>query len=428
MLVVSISGCNVLGGPNGNNIKKSIVEQTPKTALKKIKFEDYGEGDSVLYYLEKGSLHHMAGQHKESQDAYEKAKEKMESLYTTSVSKSVGSVLLNDNTTDYEGEAFENIMAHVNQLVSYMETGNIENAGIIVHQLNTKLEQLTEKKNDDNGKVYKCDPYANYLSGIVYEQSNARGHWDNARISYEKSRDCYKKSIFKLGVPKQVKHALKKVKKNAKKLSKKAKNNGELIFILDEGFVVAKSESSLSVAAASTKKIRQVKITLPKMPKNNPHLIKGVKVKINGKNYKAERVHNLDAAARATLDERLPAIQARAVARVLKNHALQKEAGDKSGYFAQLAAVVATNVLEKADVRSWRSLPHTIWMSRTSLKPDTYDIEVELLGSNGKVLNIKQFKKVVIEKAAIKSLRLRWGASPSRNKDKSVDLYLPVIL
>jgi hypothetical protein len=427
-LAFMVSGCNLMGGPSGNNIKQSIIDQTPQVALKTMKFEDYGEGDSVLYYLEKGSLYQMAGQHEESQKAYEAAKEKMEALYTTSVSKSTGSVLLNDNATDYEGEAFENIMAHVYQAVDYMEAGMIENAAIITHQLDSKLEQLSAKKESIKNKVYKCDPYASYLSGIIHEQSESLTRWDDARVAYENSFKCYKKSIFNLGVPTQVKHALKKVEKIAKNSS--ASNNanmGELIFILDEGFVVAKRENSIAVAAGSKEKIRQVKIAIPEYPKTNSHLITEIRIKINGEIVKAERVHDLDTAARITLEERLPAIQARAMARAVKNQLIQKEAGDRGGYFAQLVSVVATNVLEKADVRGWRTLPHTIWMSRSSHKPGSYNIDVELVGAAGTILNIKQYKNIAINKGMNKCLLLRWGATPHVNNTKSANLYLPVI-
>ena len=195
LLPILISGCNVMGGPSGDNIKESIINRTPEVALKTIKFDDYGEGDSVLYYLEEGMLHKMAGQYDQSEKAFEAAKDKMEALYTASISKGVASVLVNDNTTDYEGEPFENIMAHVYQALDYLETGKLENAAVISRQLDTKLTQLSEKKQGEDGNVYKCDPYANYLSGLIFE---ALQDWGSARITYERAYNCYENSIFKI--------------------------------------------------------------------------------------------------------------------------------------------------------------------------------------------------------------------------------------
>lgn len=421
LLPVLLTGCNLMGGPNGASIKKSIVQRTPQAALKKLKFDDYGESDSVLYYLEKGSLHQMAGQNEKAQASFQAAKEKMEVLYTASISKNIGSVLLNDNATDYEGEYFENIMAHINQAVGYLVENNLENAGVIANQLDVKLDQIENKKKDDNpSKVYKCDPYANYLSGIIYEGLNNR---DSARIKYQRAYDCYKKSIFNLTVPKQVKNALSASKS---KKGHSSKQKGELVFILDEGFIIEKRETSLSVTTSTRKGIRQVKIAMPEFPKNNKYLLKEVRVKIKSQINKAERVHDLDSAARATLKERLPAIRARAVARAIKNQLVQKNAEENSSLLGQFLTVLATNLIERADVRGWRSLPHTIWMSRSEWEPGTYDIAVELVGKSGQILNIKKFNKVIITKGKKKNLYLRWGSvlTKPRARNTNINLFI----
>ena len=438
LLPIIISGCNVLGGPQGDNIKDAIINRTPEVALKTIKFDDYGEGDSVLYYLEAGMLHKMAHQYKESEKNFEAAKEKMEALYTASVSKGVASVLLNDNATDYEGEPYENIMAHVYQALDYLETGNLENAAVIARQLDTKLTQLAEKKQGEKGNVYKCDPYANYLSGMIFEGLK---DWGSARVTYERAYNCYDKSIFKISVPKQLKIALVRAAKmsGANSIYRQYKKkfalqenddqppHSELVFTLDEGFVVAKREKSLSITASTPNGIRQVKVAMPDIPKNNPHLISEVRVKVNGQLYMAERVQDLDSAARASLDERLPAIRARAVARAIKNQAVQDKAGDNGGFLAQLVAVVATNVIEKADIRGWRSLPHTVWMSRAALAPGTYDIDVELVGKTGQVMNIKQYKNISIAEGEKKNLYLRWGATPGANQNKKAGVGIIIL-
>lgn len=430
LLALVISGCNIFGGPKGNNIKQSIIDRKPAVGLKQIKLDDYGDGDAVLYYLEKGSLHKMAGQFDESNAAFEAAKDKMEELYTTSISKGIGSILLNDNATDYDGEHFENIMAHVQMALNYLEMGNIENAAVIARQLDSKLSKLAHEKADESGNVYKCDPFANYLSGLIFEGMN---NWGSARVTYERAYKCYLGSIYKIGVPLQLKQALLKAAKLSgagsiyRRYKKEFglnyklninKSKGELVFVLDEGFVISKRESSLSISAATPNGLRQVKIAMPGMPDYNSHLVSKIRVKINNQIHMAERVHDLDSAARAALDERLPAIRARAVARAIKNQAVQNEAGEQGGFFGQLLAVIATNAVEKADVRGWRSLPHTVWMSRKELPAGTYNIEVELIGRKGHVMNIKQYKNIKIKGGAKKNLYLRWAATPAYNWDR----------
>lgn len=244
-----ISGCTTFVPTNENSIRQAIINRTPQIALQTIKLKNYAKGDAVLFYLEKGMLLRLDGQHEKSIQAFESAKEKIEDLYTISITKSTASILLNDNITDYKGEEFENVMLHINQALSYLESKNTENAGVIARQLDVLLTELENKKADSKNDVYKCDPFANYLSAIIFESLN---DWSSARIKYEKSYQCYKNSIYKIGVPQQVKRALvnSSKKSGAMKLYRKYKkefsvtienkeqNKGELIFVLDGKSVV----------------------------------------------------------------------------------------------------------------------------------------------------------------------------------------------
>lgn len=439
MLAVSVSACTVLKVENVNPIKKAIIEQTPQRALKNLNPENYSSNDLVLYYLEKGSLLKMAGKRDESTEAFESAKTKIDDLYTTSLSKSVGSVLINDTITDYEGDTFENIMLHVYQALNYLEKGEVENAGVIARQLDVRLAQLADKKRDSDSSVYKCDPFANYLSGIIFESLK---DWSSARITYEKAYQCYKKSFYKLAIPQQVESSLLRAAKqsgaeqlyrqykkkfNLKEDSLLTGKNGELIFVLDEGFIAHKIETSLAVTAYSRNKLRQLKISLPQIPKFNPNLVAQVRVKIKDKIVTAEKVQDLDSATRASLEERLPAIKARTIARAIKNQAIQNDAEQRGNFIAQFGSLVLTHLLEKADVRGWDSLPHTIWMSRLKMQPGIYDVDIELLDKDGFIITKRKFAGAEIKSSLKKNLYMRWATGSPYQYRKKSSVLVPVL-
>ena len=430
ILATVLSGCaGLMGGPSGENIKTAIVKRTPEVALQQIKLEDYGNGDAALFYLEKGMLHRMAGQHEASNQAFEAAKEKMEELYTESVSQAAGSMLTSDNAFDYEGETYEQILAHTNQLLNYLEMDNAENAAVIARQLDTKLSALQEEKPKEEGeedeqaseKIYRCDPYAYYLSGIAFEGVN---DWNAARVSYERAYNCYKSKLLPLGVPRQVKAALLRSARQSGarqiykryqteftdlKLSAKNGDEVELLFVLDEGFVVEKREYSFSATITTTSGIEHVKLALPEYPEDNIHLVKQVRLIIGEQVITAEPIYDVDTIARATLEENLPGIKARALARAATKAAAANKAGDELGFFGKLTAQITGSVLEKADLRAWKSLPHTVWMGRSWLAPGNYDVQVELIGDGDNVLARKEYKQIKLEKGARKNLYLRWG-------------------
>jgi len=425
-----------MSGPNGSNIKQAIIDNRPESALQSVKLEDYGEGDAVLFYLEKGNLLRLAAQYEKSQSAFETAKEKIEDLYTISVSKNAASILINDNVTDYKGDYFEYVMLHVYQALNYLEKGDIDNAGVIARQLDVILTELENSKVDSNGKVYQCDPYANYLSGLIFEGLN---DWSSARIKYDKAYQCYKNSIYKISVPQQVKRALLRASKKSGAMSlyrryskkfdieEKQQNKSELIFILDEGFIAAKREVSVAVTAYSNERLRQLKIAMPEIPLYNAHLISEVRVKINNKVLLAEKVHDLDSAARVSLNERLTAIKTRAIARAVKNQALQNDAEQSGNFIAKFGSVILSNMLEQADIRGWNSLPHTVWMARAPVVAGTYDIEVQLVDSSGYVLGQKKYKNISLKMKEKKNLYFRWGSLQNKKKDIKGHIILPLL-
>lgn len=438
LLAASVSACTVVKVDSVSDIKKSIIEQTPQQGLKKLKPENYNSTDAVLYYLDKGSLLKILGKQDESNQAFEAAKTKIDDLYTISISKSVGSVLINDTVSDYKGDAFEYTMLHVYQALNYLEKANVENAGVIARQLDVSLTRHADNKRDSESSVYKCDPFANYLSGIIFEKLK---DWSSARVTYEKAYQCYKGGLFNLTVPQQVKLSLLKAAKysGADKLYKKYKNEfdfdlpltgnkkGELIFVLDEGFIANKIETSLAVTAYSHNKIRQLKISMPKIPEFNPHLVKQVRIKIKDGMYFAEKVHDLDSTTRAVLAERLPAIKARSVARAIKNQTIQNTAEQNGNYIAQFGSLVLTHLLEKADVRGWDSLPHTVWMSRLTMKPGIYDVDIELLDKDDYILAARRFTEIKIENNVNKNLYMRWATGWPYQYRKKSTVILPVL-
>jgi hypothetical protein len=60
---------------------------------------------------------------------------------------------------------------------------------------------------------------------------------------------------------------------------------------------------------------------------------------------------------------------------------------------------VAAIATERADTRSWLTLPANVQLARIPLQPGTYDVTVDLLGQNEQVLETRVFPQVNINKA-----------------------------
>ena len=166
-----------------------------KTAKEKGKYKNK---DRLLYFLDRGILHHYAGEPEESNTYLEQAERTIEELYTASISKAALSMLLNDNALDYSGEDYEDIYTNVFKALNYITLGEYDEARVEIRRIDNKLSLLQRKygklaaamnKNADSKIKFKAGPVkfhndalARYLGALLYHQD---GRYDDARIDVE---------------------------------------------------------------------------------------------------------------------------------------------------------------------------------------------------------------------------------------------------
>src|SRR5262245_50784385 len=116
-LLVAAAGCT--SGPSSASkkaVNAMLAAQNFQGALAKIdagKENSYKKKNLVLYYLDRGMVQHHMGLYKDSDLSLDTAEKRMEELYTKSVTKAAGMLVLNDNTADYAGEPFERALTNL---------------------------------------------------------------------------------------------------------------------------------------------------------------------------------------------------------------------------------------------------------------------------------------------------------------------------
>jgi hypothetical protein len=281
---------------------------------------------------------------------------------------------------------------------------------------------------------------------MIYEEL---GEWSDAMIAYRKAYEAYKKyqENFSVAMPGMLKLDLIRLARregltdelakyqeefgitpNANK-SPAAGPEGELVFILNNGLAPIKREHVISTwvpspatdkhpkRAAQQKPGAQAKPETPAPPimvnialpyyESRPNRIAKARISVSGKQAETQLMENIDAIARTSLTSRMPAITARAVARAIAKGAIQQSV-DKAGQDNDNAAAakligsllirVAAVATERADTRSWLTLPANVQLARLSLPPGTYDVTVDLLGTNDQVISSRVFPQISIRK------------------------------
>jgi hypothetical protein len=449
LMAVIVSGWGLAGCATYSDsfgaVQHKLAAQQYEAALQDIEKQTGSTTDRVLYLLNRGMVQRMKRDFAGSNESLEAAKSEMEKLYAASVSENSLSFVVNDATVSYAGDNYEQVLVHLYMALNYLELGQLYEARVEALQVDIKLREIGE---DAPGDKFTEDAFSRYLSGLIYEEM---GEWSDAMIAYRKAYDAYRKyeADHGLATPDMLKHDLLRVSARLglsdetqkyrqefgieplQETGNESGQEGELIFVLNNGLAPIKRErvvggSTLppSVAVDTARPYRQtaavspvlVQIALP-FYESRPNKVLYARVSVSGRQTVTQMMDDIDAIARTSLDARMPAITARTMARAVAKVALQEsvdragrsrssDAGvELLGSFLVRVAAVAT---ERADTRSWLTLPSNIQLARLSLPPGSYGVTVELLGAGDQVLATRDYPEITINRKRKTYLTQHW--------------------
>jgi hypothetical protein len=153
---------------------------------------------------------------------------------------------------------------------------------------------------------------------------------------------------------------------------------GELIFLLHSGLVPIKRDNVIGAAA------RDGKLVMVSMPyyENRVPRVTGARLSAGATVATTVMAEDVDAVALATLEREKPAILARAIARAAVKHEASERA-DRQGDLLGVVVNIAGAVAERADTRSWSTLPNRIYLARLPLAAGRHEVHVELQDYSG---------------------------------------------
>ncbi|MBI3992558.1 MAG: hypothetical protein HY342_04740 [Candidatus Lambdaproteobacteria bacterium] len=377
------------------------------------KKEEYSERNAVLFYMDRGTLLHYAGDYEASNRAFEEAERRIDELYTESISGHVGAFIVNDNTLPYRGEDFESVVINIYRALNYAQLGSVQDALVEARKVDQKLDFINRQYDADKKNVYKEDAFARLLMGIFYEMNNTRQDLNDAYISNRLAWSIYRQSFAPtygtsapelLGAnllttaalmgPDELTQA--RAQGAAQPLVPYAdkRAQGQVVFVHFAGRSPVKVESSITAYMPDGNLFR---IAFPAY-RARGYLIAGAQIRVDGSlAARLEEGQPTGAIAIKNLEDRKGRIAAKAIARAttkyLANLALQRQARERGGEGAGLLAYLAGNVFtvatEQADLRAWQTLPDRILVGRVLLTPGPHELTVEFTTSGGGVVSTR---------------------------------------
>lgn len=401
--VAALCGCATYSETIGST-ERNLAQQKPATALAELEKLDVPDRDRVLFLMNKGLLLRMSGKLEQSTQALEEAKKLSDELMAVSISEQAASFLVNDAAQSYVGDEFEQVMLNAYLALNYLEQHRLEEARVEALQVDVRLRQISQRAPQSR---YTEDAFVRYLTGIMYEE---RREWSDAMIAYRKAYEAYRGQADSYGVPvpDNLKHDLIRLA-DRMGLAEEASRyrdefgirstpsiddllkGGELVFFLHAGLAPRKIEQSITMTNPKTGRL--LRLALPAY-RPRPRTLSHARIAIGETRVLTHIVEDIDAIAVKTLEAKMPAITARTLARMITKDVVARESGNHGGAqgLVGLAVNIANTLTERADTRSWFTLPARVHLARLAVPPGDHVVRIELVDTDGRTLQASELR------------------------------------
>ena len=370
--------CGLLAGCAGYQKKadesRSLLRSGQfQTAVESLKpLAQKQNDDQLVYLLDYGTVQQSAGNYKESNDALLKADKISDIVDYHSLSRNVGSLVLNEGMIQYKGDDYEKVMINALIAINFLMLNDHENALVEARRLNEKLYKYKfEAKRD-----YEQNPFAFYLSGLLWE---ADGNFDNAYIQYTKAHGTQpglsylKEDLIRGAIAAQRPEEAEKWQKAFPGVSPrpnwKSKGYGEIVLIYAQGWGPRKFPHP----------------SFPRIPKlyPTPSSTQFAKLDVEGVGSEnSQVVLSVQDVAIRTLDDQYAGLIAKRVAGLAAKAVVADQIRQKNQLLGDLTWI-GLNLADQADLRQWSTLPETFQVAKMLVPIGKYKVSVVGLNSAG---------------------------------------------
>ena len=399
MICLIASGC--AGGNVFSRLDQDLARGDCPAAIALIDESDgaYGSNQRLIYLLDAAMVYMQCGNLDAAQSNFRSAEDLADRLWTDSISRNALSLVTSDSVLAYAGEDFERVMIHLMSAIGYLQAGQPEDALVEARRLDTLLAVFNDKYEKKN--VYKEDAFARYLSGILHE---ADGAWDEAFIDYRRAVEVYREDYRAYGtaLPEMLMADLVRAAWAVDRMadieglvsadpidqprrSDETPDPGSVVFITFAGYAPQKVQDMVVIPTPHG----PVGVAFPRMVVTPPRCSQA-RLNLYGPGHFFESdlvlVEDINRIAVKNLEDRKGRILAKAIARAVAKqvaiHSIARSSDSRNDQRTIEAILNLVNIMmvERADTRSWRTLPGRIYMTRMHVPAGEYAVELQACG------------------------------------------------
>lgn len=357
--------------------------------------------DRLLYLQELGRLDQLTRHYDASLDAFKRVFELYEEgdaearFRVSEAGSGTASLLTNDNAIPYSGYAYERIFAHGFQALNYLARGDRQGAAVewrraaleqrvAVQQREQAIARAEEKAREEGVDLQRYDTHFTGLNTAASEVKSAinnawvfylsgafregRGEYNDARVDYKKALEMNPDSEM--------------LRADVERVSEKMEgrindDHGLVVVSFEQGFVAPRREISIPIPTIHG----YFAVAFPTYDPRDFTPARPLRVRADGETRTTEALAPVGPMAARALKERMPAMLVRQTLRAAAKYEAQKRAHEQLGPFAAFTTQIYNLVSERADLRSWLTLPAHAQATRLRLPAGEH--ELELSGPGG---------------------------------------------
>jgi hypothetical protein len=287
-----------------------------------------------------------------------------------SLAETLSSWTLNDTMTTYEGEGYERVMVHAGAALAYLADGRFDDARVEVRRANALLEseeQLYEKE-------YAAGGLGNLVSALTYE---LEGDLDDAYIDYGRmlakgvGEELAGKTLVRLARVLDRREDREGWRERFGPETERPDDAAQVVVLAGVGLAPFKEEVSITLPGPDG----LIRWVVPRYVER-PQPVARLVLSVEGAQESVSTVVVEDVAkvSHENLEDRIGWMAARSAARAVGKYALSKQLEDSAEGLGWIVGSLFTLTTERADLRSWQTLPATWQAARLYLPPGAHEL------------------------------------------------------
>ena len=350
-------------------------------------------GSEFLAGAESGSVAFAAGDwagalgHFSSAQATVKDIEARALISAEAAGESLLTWMVNESMASYRGEGFERVMLHAFMGLTYLGQGSLDGAGVEARLANRLLESeeaLYEKE-------YAAGGLGHFLSAVMYELF---GQPDNAYIDYKRMLDkqvgveLAGRAVLRLSKELGYTDDYQQWQQRFGDDTGRPERAASIVIFAGVGEGPYKEEITLPIPTGDG----ILQWSVPTLA-TRPQRVTTLEFSLEGSasSVRTDVIENVTTVTKENLDDRIAWLAVKSAVRGVLKLQLTKQLEKSNGTWGAILGTVFTLVSERADLRTWQTLPNTWQAARVFVAPGEHSLRLSAVGGESVLLGRFEF-------------------------------------